>query len=323
MGKINGFIGTYASENSKGVYRFTFDTVSGTLGKPELFYEARDAKWISLYKNIMAVPVAKHAWAGICLLDISGGKAEFLGEVLAEKHTPCYILQDETHVYTANYHEGLVMIYEKRQGQRDALCPVKKIVTAPRAGCHQILFHGPLMLVPCLTLDRILCYDRTRNFEKTGELLFPENSGPRHGIFNRAHSKFWVVSEWSNEVYYFAVKEDKFQLKETFPLLQREAGAAAAVRLSGDERFLYISLRGADQIAVLAVEAEHLNLVERVSSQGEHPRDFILSSDGQFVLTVNRSRGGLVSMKRDLNSGKIVKIIGQTDIPQGVSVTLV
>ena len=57
MGKINGFIGTYASENSKGVYRFTFDTVSGTLGKPELFYEAKDAKWISLYKNIMAVPV--------------------------------------------------------------------------------------------------------------------------------------------------------------------------------------------------------------------------------------------------------------------------
>ena len=57
MGKINGFIGTYASENSKGVYRFTFDTVSGTLGKPELFYEAKDAKWISLYKKIMAVPV--------------------------------------------------------------------------------------------------------------------------------------------------------------------------------------------------------------------------------------------------------------------------
>ena len=169
----------------------------------------------------------------------------------------------------------------------------------------------------------ILCFDRTRNFEKTGELLFPENSGPRHGIFNRAHSKFWVVSEWSNEVYYFAVKEDKFQLKETFPLLQREEGAAAAVRLSGDERFLYISLRGADQIAVLAVEGEHLKLVERVSSQGEHPRDFILSSDGQFVLTVNRSRGGLVSMKRDLNSGKIVKITGQTDIPQGVSVILV
>lgn len=43
MGKINGFIGTYASENSKGVYRFTFDTVSGTLGKTELFYEAKDA----------------------------------------------------------------------------------------------------------------------------------------------------------------------------------------------------------------------------------------------------------------------------------------
>lgn len=323
MGTISGFIGTYASEKSKGIYRFTFDTDSGALGKPELFYEARDAKWISLYRNTMAVPVARDGRAGTCLLDISEGKAECLGEILAEKHTPCYILQDEKYVYTANYHQGLVVIYEKRPEQREALRLTKKILTAPKAGCHQILLHGPLMLVPCLTQNRILCFDRTKDFEKTGELLFPEKSGPRHGIFNRAHSKFWVVSEWSNEIYYFAVQDDKFQLTETFPLLKRDAGAAAAVRLSNDERFLYISLRGADQIAVLAVEGEQLELVERVPSQGEHPRDFILSRDGQFLLAVNRNRGGLVSMKRDTDSGKIMKITGQTDIPQGVSVILV
>ena len=130
MGITNGFIGTYASENSRGVYRFTLDTDSGALGQPELFYEAGDAKWVSLYKNIMAVPVAKDKAAGTCLLDISEGKAKVLGEVLGETHTPCYILQDETYVYTANYHEGLVMIYEKRFGEKDALCPVKKIAIA-------------------------------------------------------------------------------------------------------------------------------------------------------------------------------------------------
>ena len=118
------------------------------------------------------------------------------------------------------------------------------------------------------------------------------------------------------------MREDRFQLLEAFPLLKKEAGAAAAVRLSGDERFLYISLRGTDQIAVLYVGGERMELVERVSSQGEHPRDFILSEDGQFLLAVNRNRGGLVSMKRDLKSGKIVKITGQAEIPEGVSVIL-
>ena len=332
MGNINGFIGTYASEKSKGVYRFTFDTDSGTLGRPDLFYEARDAKWVSLFQSTMAVPVAKDERAGTCLLDISEGKAEVLGEVLEEKHTPCYILQDDTYVYTANYHEGLVMIYEKRPRERDGLLLVKKIAVGHLAGCHQIIFHGTLMLVPCLMLDRILCFDRTADFEKTGELIFPENSGPRHGVFNREHSKFWVVSERSNEVYCFSVKGESFHLMETLPILEtlplpdmlpvleREACAAAAVRLSDDERFLYISLRGADQIAVLKVDGEHMELVERVSSQGEHPRDFILSKDGQFLLTVNRNCGGLVSMKRDLDSGKIVKITGRAEISQGVSV---
>ncbi|MFR2649559.1 MAG: beta-propeller fold lactonase family protein, partial [Blautia coccoides] len=145
---------------------------------------------------------------------------------------------------------------------------------------------------------------------------------------------FWVVSERSNEVYCFSVKGESFHLMETLPILEtlplpdmlpvleREACAAAAVRLSDDERFLYISLRGADQIAVLKVDGEHMELVERVSSQGEHPRDFILSKDGQFLLTVNRNCGGLVSMKRDLDSGKIVKITGRAEISQGVSVIL-
>ena len=124
---------------------------------------------------------------------------------------------------------------------------------------------------PCLTQNRILYFDRKRNFEKAGELLFPEKSGPRHGIFNRTHSRFWVVGEWSNEVYSFAVREDKFQLLEAFPLLKKEAGAAAAVRLSGDERFLYISLRGTNQIAVLYVGGERMELVERVSSRENIP----------------------------------------------------
>ena len=65
-----------------------------------------------------------------------------------------------------------------------------------------------------------------------------------------------------------------------------------------------------------------MELVERVSSQGEHPRDFIRSKDGQFLLTVNRNCGGIVSMKRDLDSGKIVKITGRAEISQGVSVIL-
>ena len=252
MGIINGFIGTYASEKSKGVYRFTFDTDSGTLGRPELFYEARDAKWVSLFQSTMAVPVAKDERAGTCLLDISEGKAEVLGEVLEEKHTPCYILQDDTYVYTANYHEGLVMIYEKRPGERDGLLLVKKIAVGHLAGCHQIIFHGTLMLVPCLMLDRILCFDRTADFEKTRRTdLSGKAAVPRHGVFNREHSKFWVVSERSNEVYCFSSKMvrvlhlmetlpilETLPIPDMLPILEREACAAAAVRLSDDERFL-------------------------------------------------------------------------------------
>ena len=37
-------------------------------------------------------------------------------EFLEEKQTPCYILQDGSSVYTANYHEGNVMVYHLEKG---------------------------------------------------------------------------------------------------------------------------------------------------------------------------------------------------------------
>ena len=56
---INGYIGTYFSESSKGVYRFAFYPESGELAEPELFYEAKDAKWFPAAKAVFVFPWKK------------------------------------------------------------------------------------------------------------------------------------------------------------------------------------------------------------------------------------------------------------------------
>ena len=54
---INGYIGTYFSDNSKGVYRFAFYPESGELAEAELFYEAKDAKWVSCSEGHLCFPM--------------------------------------------------------------------------------------------------------------------------------------------------------------------------------------------------------------------------------------------------------------------------
>lgn len=317
---VNGYIGTYYSENSKGVYRFAFDEESGKLTDPELFYEARDAKWVSAGPNRLCFPADENGRAGTCFLELENGRIRHARKILEESHTPCYLLQDGDYVYTANYHDGTVMVYHL---QRQVPGIRKRIETGEKAGCHQILLHGPWLLVPCLEQGRIRIFDRENGFEPAGEILFPEGSGPRHGVFDRAHKRLYVVSEWSNELFIFAADKKEFRLIRSLVLLPGEGNAAAAaIRLSPGEESLYISVRGPDILLRVDIRGDKPVLKDYAASQGVHPRDFILSEDGRFVLVANRQAGGIVSLERNRQSGKIEGIRSRILLPEAVSVVL-
>lgn len=317
---VNGYIGTYFSENSKGIYRFAFDEESGELTAPELFYESRDAKWVSVGPDRICFPMEENGRAGTCFLEREKGQIKHVWKILEEAHTPCYLQQDGDYVYTANYHDGTVMVYHLSRHVPEIR---KRIENGEKAGCHQILLHGPWLLVPCLEQNRIRIFDRENGFGPAGEIPFPEGSGPRHGVFDRAHKRLYVVSEWSNTLFTFAADGKEFRLIQSLPLLLRkENAAAAAIRISPGEEALYISVRGPDILIRVDIRGDKAVLEEYVSSRGVHPRDFILTDDGRFVLVANRQEGGLVSLERNRESGKIVGIRSRIPIPEAVSVVL-
>jgi len=324
---MDGYLGTYASEASKGVYRFSFGERDGALSGPDLFYEARNAKWVSLYENCLVVPMEKEGSAGICLLELSDGSIASQGEVFTETQTCCFILQEHGFIYTANYHDGTVLVYEIKTGQPVL---VKRIECGTGAGCHQILLHGDYLMVPCLTQHKIRLFDRTHDFSPAGEISFPEGSGPRHGVFNAAHTRLYVVGEWSNMLFLFDVEERSFTLRQSLSILPTEPApggtgkeaAAAAIRLTGDERFLYLSIRERELLAVVNVSGREAGVIQHMPCGGAHPRDVILTPDDRFLLVLNRSEGGLVSIRRDESSGKLLEICGKIEVPEGVSIAL-
>lgn len=143
-------------------------------------------------------------------------------------------------------------------------------------------------------------------------------------------------------------KNDFLNLISTQPLVAQNnlPAAAAAIRLSPDEKFLYVSVRERNVMCVfklahgkkvtitinghnatattnkktLSAATVTATKIQEVSCGGNHPRDLVLTPDGKFVLAVNRYPGSIASFKRDTSSGEIGVQCGSIDIPQAASV---
>lgn len=126
-------------------------------------------------------------------------------------------------------------------------------------------------------------------------------------------------------MFVFHVKDREFYLAQSLSVLpdgEAKGASAAAIRLTTDEKFLYISVRGINILTVLAVREETVSVIQHVASGGDHPRDFVLSGDERFLLAANRLEGGIVCMQRDRATGLLKATGQQIPMPEAVSLVL-
>lgn len=309
---IEGYVGSYASKESKHVIQFLFDEEKKRFVHRMQLFPWEDTKYMS-WKGNDLVSISKQQRAGVLWLHKDSGIIE---QLFLEQGTSCYIHQDESYIYTANYHEGTVMIYAKQEFHLHQCIKIQE-----KAGCHQVILFEHYILVPCLLLDKIMIYDISLNFAFVKELMFPLGSGPRHGIFDQK-GRFFVVSELSNQLFVYEVKDMTFSLTIILDLLEDPSvkAAAAAIRMSKDERFLYLSLRDVNQIIVIYVEKQVI--IQRISSLGDHPRDIQLSPDDAFLFVANRFSNQVNVFERNAHDGMLTACDAHLEAIEGVSIVM-
>ena len=300
------YAGTYTGKGSEGVYRFSCE--EGKLSDPELFCRIDNPKYLCNCGDDIAAVCDFENGSGVALISDDGKVKDRL---IFEDVTSCYVTFHEEKLYTANYHAGTFSVIDAND---DHLKLVKTVEIRKKAGCHQVLFWNDLILVPCLFLDKVMVYDGDLNYQN--EIVFPEGSGPRHGIFSKDNKHLYLVSELSNEL--FVIDTSSFWIIDCVGLLEngeRNTEGTAAIRMSEDGKYLYVSTRGKDLISVLSVDDEKAELIQTMSCGGEHPRDFILTDD--ILLSANRFSNQVVSFQIG-KDGKIEEEIDRIDVPDSV-----
>jgi 6-phosphogluconolactonase len=197
----------------------------------------------------------------------------------------------------------------------------------PHAHCVRPSPDGQHAYVCDLGTDEIVIYDLTPQhlLGRLGSLSLPPGSGPRHISFTPGGGFAFVTLELTSQVAVLGrtTVSGELRLLSVLPSQGAEhqgTNTPAEVLVSQDGRFVYVSNRGEDTIAVYAFDpvAGSLAEVQRVPTGGRTPRGCALTPNGRHLLAANQDSSSITVFSRD-EQGGLLGMIGTYACPTPTS----
>ncbi len=210
---------------------------------------------------------------------------------------------DDHFLFTTDYQAGTIQCYEvnyveKRMGLFQEIHQYGSGPNQERQGTshpHSVFpsaFHG-YIAVSDLGADTLSIYQKKSgaSMELVSQWKSPPGSGPRHVAFTRQGRRGYLLTELSSEIIFFVLDEwGSIHVRQRVSALKSDFSGenlASEIHLSLDERFLYVSNRGANQIAKFTIAPDG-SLADPcyISTRG-WPREFCFTEDGKYMLVLN------------------------------------
>lgn len=328
---IDFYVGTYTKPGgSKGIQRGSLDLATGALKLEGLAAEAKSPSFLAVHpdgKFLYAAIEAGGGAVGAFAIE-KDGSLRHLNDDSTKGAGNCHVFVDASgkNVLAANYGGGSIASLPIRADgsvgpatafvQHTGQSVNPKRQSAPHA--HAIYVNGDFAYVCDLGTDDVFVYrfDAAKgtlvpNDPPSGKV--PPGSGPRHLAFHPKGGFAYVNNEMTSAVTAFAHDATKGTLTAVQTLSTLPEGYADAAKNSTAEifchpsgRFLYVSNRGHDSIAVFAIGADgKLTSVQHAPANVKIPRGFALSPDGNWLVAAGQNSDSLASHRIDPATGKL------------------
>lgn len=325
------WFGGYTSHDSKGIYTANVEKNEDDIKLVDVknIVEIDRPTYFQLVGDLLFTIIQNGDQSGIATYRIKDGKAKQLDTYFHEGAAPCYISVDsQKHlVFTANYHLATINVFSyDENGKLTFITNDTHEGHGPRAEQDQAHPHffdeTPAgNLVSCdLGIDAVDFYKLDGDKLKHLARYHMENGfGTRHLVFSPDGKTMYIVGELSSQVNVARLNENTWKFEDvatykTIPDDFSDHNGAAAIRISKDGKFIYISNRGHDSITVFKVlDDGKLELVQRISVFGSFPRDFKWDKDEKYLVVANQNTNNATLYRRNSETGNLTPI--QKDIP--------
>lgn len=308
-------VGTYTTGESEGIYVYQFDTVSG-FSKYKSVVKVTNPSYLTINKegthvySVSETGDAKAA-ANAFVFDKKDGTLKLLNSQLTGGADPCYIELDKTgkHVVTANYSGGSITAFNiNGDGTLTTATQLIRFTgkgadaerqKAPHLHCVRYSPDGKYLFADDLGTDKIHKFgineSNEGNYLKVGTPAafdVAPGSGPRHLDFHPNGKYAYLINELSGAVIAFNYDANAGNLTQiqTIQADTLSAKGSADIHVSPDGKFLYASnrLKG-DGIAIFSINQADGKLTKvGYQETGVHPRNFVITPNGKFLLVASR-----------------------------------
>ncbi|MDR2808178.1 MAG: lactonase family protein [Spirochaetaceae bacterium] len=319
---FTGFIGTYTQEGAKGqgIYSFAFDPLTASVHDLKLAFHAINPSYLVVSPSKRFLFAALESENGsVCAFALHKGSLELLNTQSSRGNAPCHLAlsPDERFLIVSNYGSATI-----------ALLPIAEdgslsqaVQTISLSGCgphkmrqesahaHSCTFSpdGNFVFACDLGSDRVIVYRFERSLGRlipTTQYSSQAGAGPRHMIFSPDGTNAYVANELASTVDLIAAQgpgaPSLRQRLSTVPKGFSADNTAAAIKLSVDGKYLYVSNRGHDSIAVYAVQSDAtLDFIAATLAGGKTPRDFAVDPSGAFLLVCHQDSDTMAVFSRD------------------------
>jgi 6-phosphogluconolactonase len=187
----------------------------------------------------------------------------------------------------------------------------------PHAHCIVADPSNRYVLATDLGIDRVMVYrfdDRAGTLAPASEshTAVAPGAGPRHLAFHPNGRWLYVANELAITLgaYRWDASAGRLAEIQTLPIVEGARPgphSAADVHVAPSGRFLYASVRGDNSVAIHAIDAStgRLTPVQRVSTEGDWPRNFGLDPSGRFLLVGNQRSNAITVFRVDTATGRL------------------
>jgi 6-phosphogluconolactonase (cycloisomerase 2 family) len=330
------YVGCYTSErrhgHGTGITVYDIDPGSGAWTPLQTVPDLVNPSFLALDRRRRVLYSAhgdeEHATA-FAIDDVSG-RLTPLGRQSTGGRNGVHLAVDATNRFlvVGNYGSGTVAVLPiARDGSLEPLCDLVTLTGTPgpdpvqqtSSHPHDVPFDpsGRFVVVPDKGLDRVFVFrlDTTRGKLMGGyppSVAARPGAAPRHADFHPSAPYAYVNNELDSTIttYRFDPERSLLEPLQVIPTVPagfpgRNTTAEVAVAPSG--RFVYVSNRGHDSVAIFAVDATSglLSPVGWEPSQGKTPRFFALDPPGTFLYVANQNSDTIVAFRVDPSTGSL------------------